>query len=470
MIGARTVPVLDVTTLLEQELEPWPRVQECWLLAFSGGGDSLALALHLRLISKQRGISLELVTVDHGLDPESSQRALRASELARALGLHFTKLDGREEVGRLRGLGPEQAARIVRYRLLEYHRAERGASRIITAHHADDLAETVLIRIRRRTGVRGLGGMENRRGFIWRPALQVRRHELREILNRTDNLPIDDPSNRDPRQLRARLRRWLEAQGTAGEELIAALCQLSQRAWRVRKALPRRLEQLAPDLVTPFQGLAIAHLHSLPFPVQAEILAEFWARLLPEIPTPGPARLGRFLAALRAGTSRSWSIQHWRWVVRGKRLFLEPAQARPRGFAYSVVVPGRLPLPELGSVLSLRWGDSTESWIYRGHPQRAALGVWPEAAKQIEIRTPLVGDRLRPIGTSTPRKVTSLFRDRKVPGAQRSQWPLLAIAGQIAWIPGVAIEDTFRVRDGVPTLIAEFLTTEPQGSNPKENT
>lgn len=445
---------------LRAQLEPWPGRPETWLLAFSGGPDSLSLAILLDPLCRAASIRLELVHVDHGLDPESGARASAAKQLACELGLPFFLLDVREAVGHLRHCGPEAAARFARYEALDAHRRTRAATRLLVAHHADDVAETLLLRLLRGTGLRGLAAMSARTGPLWRPALSLRRSDLRSILAHVPLRPVEDPSNLDPRQPRCRVRSWLAREAGRGEDPTDSLCRLAAQAARTQSVLRQKLETWFGDLLDAESGVELPRLLSIPEQLRVPVLSEAWIRLVPHEPGPGPARMGRLLQQLGRRGTGSWSFGKRRWVVRSGKLLLEKTPSTSEPFAYSVTVPGRRTLPEIGKEVRLAWADRTEPWMFRGDSLRAALGVTPEQAASVVIRTRQAGDRLQPLGGSASRKLGNLLTDRKIPRAERERLPILEIGGRIAWVPGVAIGETFRVRQGVPTLVAELVPAE----------
>ena len=174
-------------------------------LAVSGGGDSMAL---LHLAAEWAGdVGLDVVTVDHGLRPESAQEAESVAESCRALGIAHQTLrwSGWDRQGNL-----QDAARLARRRLIEDH--ARSSDAILTGHTGDDQAETVLMRLARGSGVDGLAGMatRERHGALWlRPLLDIRRAELRVYLRDKGIEWVDDPSNDDPRFDRIKARRML---------------------------------------------------------------------------------------------------------------------------------------------------------------------------------------------------------------------------------------------------------------------
>ncbi|GAB4523857.1 MAG: hypothetical protein Kow00133_11950 [Amphiplicatus sp.] len=188
-----------------------------YLVAVSGGPDSMALA-RLAAAHRRTGEADALaVTVDHGLRPESRAEAARAGEWCRAAGLDHRILVWE---GEKPATGLQEAARRARYRLLAEHAAATGADAILAAHTADDQAETVFMRLARGAGPAGLAGMAARRMIaagadppvaLLRPFLDVTRAQARAALEGVGQAWIDDPSNDDPAFERVRARALLAA-------------------------------------------------------------------------------------------------------------------------------------------------------------------------------------------------------------------------------------------------------------------
>jgi tRNA(Ile)-lysidine synthase len=172
------------------------------LVAVSGGADSLALAAAVAFEAPRAGVPAGAVTVDHGLQPGSAQRAATTAELLTGLGLDPVRVVA-VDVGT--GGGPEGAARTARYAALAREATAHGA-RIALGHTLDDQAETVLLGLGRGSGPRSVAGMVALRPPWWRPLLGVRRATTREACA-AQHLPVwDDPWNTDPAHRRARLR------------------------------------------------------------------------------------------------------------------------------------------------------------------------------------------------------------------------------------------------------------------------
>lgn len=171
----------------------------------SGGPDSLALLLLAHAAFPGR---MAAATIDHGLRADSAAEAAFVGAIcaARAIPHHI-----------LRPSAPisgslQASARAARYALLDRWRSEQGIDWLMTAHHADDQLETMVMRLARSSGVGGLAGVRARQGHVLRPLRHVRRAALRILVEDAGITPVDDPSNRDDRFDRARLRKALAGQ------------------------------------------------------------------------------------------------------------------------------------------------------------------------------------------------------------------------------------------------------------------
>jgi tRNA(Ile)-lysidine synthase len=214
------------------------------VLAVSGGPDSIALmrfAAALRSVGG--GASLTAATVDHGLRHESREEAAAVAEWAGACGLPHRILTW---AGNKPSTGLQAAAREARYRLLAALARETGASHVLTAHHRDDQAETILMRLTRGSGPSGLIGMAreaSRHGVtVARPLLTVRKASLVAACQAEGWPFFDDPSNADPRFTRTRVRRLLtlaEAEGLTPERLSRLALRLGRWEQVVERAADR---------------------------------------------------------------------------------------------------------------------------------------------------------------------------------------------------------------------------------------
>jgi tRNA(Ile)-lysidine synthase len=176
------------------------------LVACSGGADSLALAAATAFVAPRLGLRAGGVTVDHGLQEGSDQRAAAVAGRLTELGLDPVRSVAVKVPSPGTGPGPEAAARTARYAALDVAAREYGAPVVLLGHTLDDQAETVLLGLARGSGARSLAGMPARRDPYRRPLLGLRRATTVAACAELGLQPWQDPHNGDYRFARARVR------------------------------------------------------------------------------------------------------------------------------------------------------------------------------------------------------------------------------------------------------------------------
>ncbi len=291
------------------------------LLAVSGGPDSVALmrlaALWLEQGGADGGAQIFVATVDHGLRAESRAEAEAVGRWASALGLPHEILlwQGAKPQSRI-----QERARAARYALLRAHARSLGADYLLTAHHADDQAETILFRLLRGSGIAGLAGMQSETKqagiMLYRPLLNISKKALVAYCEACAQPYIRDPSNENSAFARTRLRALLPLLEEAGLD-AAGWARLGRRARRAEQALAAQAEQAGTKLekipVNDGFHIAAASLRHLP----AEILLRVIAAEIAALGSGRPPRLERLeslaqdlYAALRTGA-------HWHRTLGG---------------------------------------------------------------------------------------------------------------------------------------------------------
>jgi tRNA(Ile)-lysidine synthase len=280
------------------------------VLAVSGGPDSTALLVLAAHWAKRRKRAPKLlaVTVDHGLRPEAAGEARTVKRLAQRLGVPHRTLRWR---GRKPATGLQAAARAARYRLLAAAAARARCSHIVTAHTRDDQAETVLFRLARGSGLAGLGAMARETPLaasggivLARPLLDVPKDRLVATVRAAGLAFADDPSNRDPRFARPRLRALLPALAREGLD-AGRLALLARRARRADAAIEAAVQAASESLSAGswseggpivFDAAAFARLPE-------EVALRLVGRAIAWVGDEGPVELGKLEAlhaALRA--------------------------------------------------------------------------------------------------------------------------------------------------------------------------
>ncbi len=269
------------------------------VLAVSGGPDSVALmwlAARWRQ-SLKAPPKLVAVTVDHALRKESKREAAAVARLARKLGIAHRTLAWR---GVKPATGLQQAARAARYRLLGDAARAAGGAHVLTAHTLDDQAETVLIRMSRGSGITGLAGMSrfailpgDGQVRLVRPLLDIPKARLVATL-RAAKIPFaEDPSNRDPRFARARLRGLMPAlahEGLNARRLALLARRLKRADLAIEAAAARAEENLAAQPSGPgSNSFDAGGLAQLP----AEIALRLLGRAVAKVGDEGPVELSK---------------------------------------------------------------------------------------------------------------------------------------------------------------------------------
>jgi tRNA(Ile)-lysidine synthase len=242
-------PPPDAVLRFRRDLEVLAGAVDELAVAVSGGPDSLALLLLAHAAFPAR---TQAATVDHGLRPESAAEAAAVAGLCAELGVPHRILPTRVERS---GQGLQAAARAARYEALTGWMAAQGLGLLLTAHHADDQAETLLMRLNRGSGVAGLAGVRAARPVpgsggrlrLCRPLLGWRRNELEAIVAAAGIEPARDPSNGDEAFDRARLRRrmaeapWLDAAALARSAALLAEAETALE-WTAARLFETRAE------------------------------------------------------------------------------------------------------------------------------------------------------------------------------------------------------------------------------------
>ena len=417
------------------------------LVAVSGGPDSVAL-LHL-LADLAADLDLEPVVghVDHGIAASSARWARDVANLATSLDLSFIE----ERLA----LGPssETRARRERYRALRRMQREVGAEYLVTAHHADDQAETVLYRLLRGSGPAGLAGIPaHGPGGLVRPLLPFTRAELAAWLARRapDAVVAADPANRDSTHDRSWLREAVlpilrGRFADVDQRLLAAQRQaaLDRRAWAALVAtdpaldaarLEGGVEVARGPLARYDKALCIALLRAVARESglalglrRAERLAEF-ARTAPS---------GR---TLDLG-------EHWTAETAFDRLRILGPSNRSTAQPPGVVGVGD------GERGEAHWRGWCITWRREraGRARRSGGGTWVTPGPLL-VRAVSQGERLHPVGGIGRRPARRLLMEARVPRRDRAAYPVVVRGTDVVWIPGVCRSDAALPSPGEPAL------------------
>jgi tRNA(Ile)-lysidine synthase len=434
---------MDLRASFRAHLGTLPLPSRRLLLAVSGGPDSVALLDLMHAAREELELELAVGHVDHGIHPESGAVAQQVRALAARHSLPF--------LSRALSLGEgagETGARAARYAALAELRDEWGAGAIVTAHHADDQTETVLMRVLGGTGPAGLAGMAAAAGSILRPLLPFRREDLARHVQAL-GLPFwEDPANRDSRHDRAWIRATVlpllrERIADVDSRLVrvATHARADRAAWdAVLDALPGLDLQHEPADVVSVSASALARLDRVLGLATIRALSRRWGRPV------GPRRAARVLAVVEGGASGTT-------VPLGRDAVAELAFGRLRlVHAPPAAEPPWQIAGETGERVTGGWRFR---WSRAPAPERQlreSVTAWFAPRSVLGVRSWRAGDRLRPLGGRGRRLLVRCFQDARVPRSARAAWPVVEHGGVIAWVPGVCRSDLLVPAPGVEAL------------------
>jgi tRNA(Ile)-lysidine synthase len=376
----------------------------------------------------------------------------------------------------------EDAGRAARHAFFERARVLAGADVVALGHTRDDQAETLLLRLLRGAGPRGLSGMYPRNGDIVRPLLGCRRADLRKWLG-ARSLPFtEDETNRDvsiPRnRVRAELLPLLEARFNPGiVEVLADEADLARETWQWMDAMAgditaRLVRPVAAQETEPVYEMDVADLVGLPLALRRAVL---W-RAMTRVSGRRPISFGHVEAAVRLTDQMGddgIDVPGQRVERIGPRLVLRGRSADTIGrgvaketnlFRYPLSIPGEVALPEAGYLVSAQaLGSDTPPEDVRAILRNVGLDVADRhvavvrgdlCAGSLAVRNRRPGDRFRPIGLAGRKKLQDYFVDRKVARATRDAVPIVVDKmDRIVWVAGYGIDEAFRVTDPAQAVL-----------------
>lgn len=396
------------------------------VLAVSGGCDSMVLLHAAHRVCPERVAAV--ATFDHGTGPAARRAVALVRREARRLGFLVVS-------GRARRPGTSEAEwRRARWGFLR-RVSEGRAARVVTAHTRDDHVETVLMRVLRSSGARGLAGLHAESAVV-RPFLSVNRGTIRALGAVWGVAYVDDPTNASRRYLRNRIRlELLPALRAVQPDIDVALVDLSLRAAALRHEVDgeaRRCSEVSREGVLSVAASGVSG-------YCRESLALLWpamaARVGLALDRRGTERVAAFTIDGRVGgrvqVSGGWELSrmHDRFEMRrlegaapAERAFSEGREARYGGWRFS------------------------PSAYRADDPWTAAL---PAGARWV-VRGWRPGDRMTAAGAVAARRVKRFLSDARISGPRRMAWPVVVVNGEVVWIPGVRRSEAATARPGRP--------------------
>jgi tRNA(Ile)-lysidine synthase len=448
-------------------------------VAVSAGADSVALLRALLELREQLGAVISVAHFHHGIRGAEADSDLQfVKDLAANFGLELHIGAGDVPAyARIQKVSLEAAARELRHRWFAQLVREGKADKIATAHTLDDQAETVLMRIVRGTGSRGLSGIfpAQETKHLIRPLLEVSRRQVEAYLKELRQPWREDSSNLDLSHTRNRVRHELlpllerdfnpgirqtladlaeVARGEAAywdTEVLALLPRL------VRPGKPSRSGRSTTGEASQTLSLDLAAFRALPLALQRHVLQELGKQQGTALEFKHIQQIAEIIQ--QPARARRLSLPNGLTaVLTFRELQISRANEPPMGGAYSYTlrVPGEVAVLELGETVRARVvpaGSAMAEYNPEALLDRARL------ACELTVRSWRAGDRFFPAKTRSPKKLKELLQagrlGRELTLAERKIWPVVESAGKIVWVRGFAVPEAFAFRAGDAVLIEE---------------
>ncbi|HEY6240330.1 MAG TPA: tRNA lysidine(34) synthetase TilS [Burkholderiales bacterium] len=415
-------------------------------LGLSGGVDSVALLSILLDLAPRLQFSLRAVHVNHGISRNAARWSGFCAQLCAKLQIPLQLETA--DIGPYRHLGLEGAARRARYEVF----ARADADFVVLAQHRDDQAETLLLRLLRGAGLRGLAAMSSVRSLIGtrarllRPLLGASRAEIEGYAGLRGLEWIEDESNLDTLRRRNFLRHevfpLLERQFPAARATIARAADHINEARELLDELARSDFERAGGAA----GVDIRNLHLLGR-ARAKNLLRYWceAQGVEPLSAARTAELLRQLWNSRADTRMAVTVPGWKFLRYRDKVYLLPAGGHlERSLCEIWDGENALPLLELGGILNFKPEEG------RG------LSLARMRASPVTVRLRRGGERLRTDIRRPRRTLKNLFQERGVPPWRRDRLPLLFCGEELVSVPGIGDACEFRAAPGEAGLIVTW--------------
>ncbi|UCF86848.1 MAG: tRNA lysidine(34) synthetase TilS [Nitrospiraceae bacterium] len=420
------------------------------LIGLSGGPDSVCLSVILEEVRDNFNLSLHALYVDHGLRPEESRDEETFCEGfcdEYGIDFHSEKIEVKAYAEES-SINIHEAARELRYDAFERTALKTKASKIAVAHNADDQSETVLMRLVRGAGRRGLSGIPYMRGNIIRPLLDIRREDIEKFLSEKQIQFVTDSSNLKTEYLRNRLRQEiipiLRKDNPSVTDSINRTADILREEERyldiattrtMMRLITRKTDESIELFLTPLMTIDRA------------ILRRVLKRALSEIGADRGIELTHVDGVIHLiKDNRSGDMINLPKEIRAVKSYstlLLTKEVFPGLQTQYIDVPGETLIGEKGLTIISQLSDKAVEITNRD----AAVFDFERLVLPLQLRKRREGDFFYPAGFGRRKKLQDFFVDEKVPREERDSVPIIVSGEDIIWVAGYRADDRFKVTD-----------------------
>jgi len=436
------------------------------IVGVSAGVDSMVLLHLLNAYHQAYRLSLIVAYVNHGLRPDESEREAKlVQEESERCGLPFEygQFDVKE-YQKAKGLSIQDAARRVRFHFFNDLLRKYDAQKIALGHNADDQVETVLLRLMRGSGLKGLKGMlPIREEKVIRPLLETWRREIESFAKQNQIPYLMDSSNLKGNYLRNRLRLNLiplierEYQSNFKELVMKTSSILREE----NDYLEKGAEEAYQKIVNEDEGylfFRFSEFQSLHRAIRWRVVQ----RMLKKIHRGAMMEDGEWLNGDSIykklnHPSSSFLLELPQGVYLEKRydlVLLGKEGMKPvPPFEVELIVPGRMFIKEIGKELVIEIIERKDQFGDIAGPPHMAFLDYQALQLPLKLRNFRPGDRFQPLGVKGTQKLKEFFIDHKIPRFERPKIPLLVSGDRIVWVVGYRIDERFKVTERTKRIL-----------------
>ncbi len=434
------------------------------IIGLSGGPDSVCLTIILDKLRDNFNLSLSAIYINHGLRPDESRiEESFCKNLCDRLGIGFrAETVNTKEYARLKGLSIQEAGRELRYMVFKKYSEEIKAERIVLGHNADDQAETIIMRLLRGTGRKGLAGIPPVRGNIIRPLIEIERSEIEDFLNQQEppvefmvdssNLRMDYQRNWIRLKIIPELRQQnpnfvktisrssmiLSEEDAYLEAIITkAMMRLVSRKdkesielflfplARLERPILRRVLIRAIREIIPFRGFDFVHIEDL-------------IRLIKEGRSGDIITLPKGLRAVKRYST-----------------FLLTRKTKVEILLRPLNIPGEIHLEEINASIKAMVSSVMDE---TADGKNKAVFDLDRVILPLKVRKRKEGDYFYPSGMGNKKKLQDFFVDEKIPREERDSIPIIVSGDDVVWVVGFRMDERFKANEKTERcLFMEFI-------------
>jgi len=434
------------------------------IVATSGGPDSMCLLDMLERLGAELSFELEVAHYEHGIRGENSRLdAQFVQKAATSRGLKLTVEAGDvPSQAALRKMSVEEAARESRYAFFERILDKYGDNtKIALGHTATDQAETVLMRLLRGAGIRGLSAISPVRGPYIRPLIDIEREDVVNYLEMRSLSWCEDETNLAMDALRNRIRHELMPvlERNFNPRLVEALSRTADVCRLAVDYLDKIAEKIVREnVVRRDKGFFLEReVFAAEHPaIAAAVFEALWRMARGNLRKLRYEHRMHILEASSEGRSGIFCLpDDWIAAVDSGGLLLSPEPpGKPPEYELPLEIPGETRIRATGAIITaeiIERNSILESWKSAA-PEDAYLDL--DAIKApLVVRSLKPGDRMEPLGGAGTRKLQDIFTDLKAPRWMRAMVPVIAAGDEIVWVAPLKIAHTFRVTEKTATVL-----------------